>query len=31
MFDIEVEQAWLADAEMWNQYMHAKPIDYEEE
>lgn len=26
----DVERAWIADAEWWNQYMHSKPIDYEE-
>lgn len=31
MFDIEVERAWLSDTEMWDRYMHAKPIDYEED
>ena len=27
----DVERAWLADTEWWNEYRHAKPIDYEEE
>lgn len=27
----DVERAWIADAEWWNQYMHSKPIDYEED
>lgn len=29
--DADVERAWIADAEWWNQYMHSKPIDYEED
>ena len=27
----DVGRAWIADAEWWNQYMHSKPIDYEED
>jgi hypothetical protein len=33
MFDIEVENAWLSDTEMWDSYTHAVPMedeDYEE-
>ena len=31
MFDIEVENAWLSDTTWWDSYMHAVPMDEEDE